>query len=401
MLSRVVERIGITKSGVRLFSRSPIVSIDYSHAVIGGGVVGMAIASELSKNPSNRIVVLEKNTELGQETTSRNSEVIHAGLYYPEDSLKLKLCVEGKKEIYSEKGGLIEYRNCGKWIVAQNEKEHEYLNTMYERVSKLGIPIEFVSLEEGKKLEPFIKARSAILNSPTTGIISAHSLMNYYEYIFQKNSNGSDISLGSKVVGIELTDKLNQEYTLKIDIIDEDDLMELKVNNVINSAGLYACDVSNLLLPAERHFKQYYAKGNYYSFTKSTPKINRLVYPCPPTKNVQSLGTHLTIDLGGQIKFGPDLEWCNSPTDYSISDQRLPLVYNDVKKYFPIVEMENLSASYSGIRPKLIEPNSEKKFQDFVIREEKDFKGFINLLGIESPGLTASPAIGKYVAQLC
>lgn len=380
--------------GLRLFSSSRLVQVDFSHAVIGGGIVGMAVAAELLKNQGNSVLLVEKHPELGQETTSRNSEVIHAGLYYPPDSLKFKLCLEGKQLIYSEaQSAGVEMQNCGKWIVAQTEEEQHYLEQVHARVSGLGIPIEFLPLQKGTLLEPHIHVGKAILNSPTTGIISAHSLLSYLESVFQDNDG--EVALGAEVVGIDYNEP-SQEYTISVDSEGSQTLITL--NNVINSAGLYACQVSNLLLPVDRHLTQYYAKGNYFSFTKSSPKVQRLIYPCP-TKNIQSLGTHLTIDLGGQIKFGPDLEWIESPDDYSVNGDRRQLVYNDVKRYFPSIELQDLSPSYSGIRPKLID-KTDKKFQDFVIREEPGYKGFVNLLGIESPGLTSSMAIAKYVSRL-
>lgn len=381
-------------------------SADFTHAIIGGGVVGLAIGAELSKQPGNSVVIIEKHPECGTETSSRNSEVIHAGIYTPIDSLKTKLCILGKKLIYTEaKSSGVEMRNCGKWIVAQTDDQLEYLQKIHERSKQLDVNTEFLSLSKAKEIEPYINANKGILHSPTTGIISAHSLMNYLTSIFQ--DNGGEIAVGTKVTGLSF-DQHAKEYTIDTKETDEGDLsgdadteeepVSIKANIVINSAGLYAPDISNLLLPSERHIKAYYAKGNYFSYTLSQPKIQRLIYPCP-TPGVASLGTHLTIDLGNQIKFGPDIEWVDNPTEFKVNSSNLNDAFIEVKKYFPSISKEHLIPTYAGIRPKLIGPG-DKSFQDFVIREEEGFPGFINLLGIESPGLTSSMGIAKYVKDL-
>ncbi|CDK27713.1 unnamed protein product [Kuraishia capsulata CBS 1993] len=386
-----IRGIGCLKRG---FCSSSTSLVDYSHAVIGGGVVGLAIAAELAKMESTSVILLEKHNEVGTETSSRNSEVIHAGLYYPPDSLKTKLCMQGKEMIYSEASKYgVELARCGKWIVAQDESQHEYLDSMHTKAQSLGIPTEFIDLKAASSIEPHVRARAAILNSPSTGIISAHSLMDFLQAEFQRH-NG-DLAVGSEVVGINY-DKHQGEYTIKSR--SEGEEIEISVNSVINSAGLYACQISNMVLPESRHVVPYYAKGNYFSLN-SKIKVNRLVYPCPDKSVVQSLGTHLTIDLGGQIKFGPDLEWVDSPTDFGVSSTNIQQAYNAVVNYIPGIRQEDLAATYAGIRPKLAGP-AESKFQDFIIRNEEGFPGFVNLLGIESPGLTSAMAIAKYVKRL-
>lgn len=379
---------------VRHFSSSSIVRADYSHAVIGGGVVGLAVAAELSKKADNKVVLIEKNTKVGQETSSRNSEVIHAGIYYPKDSLKTKLCIEGKELLYKEafRAG-VDMRKCGKWIVAQNDTEDAFIEHLYWKSKDLGVITELIPTYKGHYIEPAIHAERGILSSPTTGIISAHSLMDYLYTIFQENDG--ELAVGSEVIGIE---KVSDGYTIRAKSTLEDEAVEISVNNVVNSAGLYADKVSNLLLPKERHVRQYFAKGTYFNFSNSFPEVRRLIYPVPK-KGVKGLGTHLTLGLDGQIKFGPDIEWVERPDDYTPSAQNLDAALHAIVKYFPHLVKEDLQPAYCGIRPKLIGPDNDS-FQDFVIREEEGFPGFVNLLGIESPGLTSSMAIGKYVAKI-
>lgn len=353
----------------------------------------MAVAAALQKqSPSNSVLLIERNEAVGQETSSRNSEVIHAGIYYPPESLRTELCIRGKELIYgpAQDAG-VDLRNCGKWIVAQNDQELEYLQNMKKRVESLGVPIEWVSEKQRKELEPDVKATAGALNSPTTGIISAHSLMLYLEGEFE--NNGGTIALGSNVTALS---RENGEYLLTVESAGESS--DITSTAVVNSAGLGAPQLSNMLLPEDRHVTAYYAKGNYFSYSASKPHTNRLIYPCPSSQ--ASLGTHLTLDLGGRIKFGPDLEWVESEKDLQVNGSRIDEVYEAVITYLPSVEKEHLTPDYSGIRPKITGPDQKGVFQDFVIREEDGFPGFVNLLNIESPGLTSSMAIGEKVASI-
>ncbi|CAN6616222.1 hypothetical protein TRVA0_006S02542 [Trichomonascus vanleenenianus] len=366
---------------------------DFSHVVVGGGAVGLATAARLSANPSNSVLLVERHGELGTETSARNSEVIHAGIYYPPEALRTTLCIRGKELIYEagRKYG-VELRNCGKWIVAQDEKQHEYLETLYNRAKDhTGVPLEWIPVAKAKELEPAVIAKAAVLNSPTTGIVSAHSLMALFEAEIEKN--GADVALGTQVVRVSRTSD-NSGYELQCK--DESgETTEITAECVINSAGHGAVAVSNSLLPEDRHLKAYYAKGNYFSYNASQPKVSRLIYPCP--SDSASLGTHLTIDLGGKIKFGPDLEWVESPEDLNVNGQNLELALQAVQTYLEGVDPTALTPDYSGIRPKIV---GTAKFQDFVIRQEEGFPGFVNLLGIESPGLTASMAIAEHVEKI-
>ena len=399
------------------FSTSSIAhsSVDYSHVVIGGGVVGTAIAAQLAKdadknNVASSILLLERHDILGSETSARNSGVIHAGLYFAPDSLRTKLCIKGKNMLYeTAKTNPIDLKQCGKWIVAQDEKQEKYLQTILENGKNLGvskfvffsfdflanffkIPLEFVSLEKGKELEPAIRVNKAILNSPSTGIIDPHSVISYSESQIQKY--GGDIALNSSVVGLEYNEGL-RTYTVHVQTSDGE-TMSLETENVINAAGHYATTISNMLLPKERHIQAYFAKGNYFAYQASQPKVSRLVYPCP--SDHASLGTHLTIDLGGQIKFGPDIEWVKSADDLAVNSMNMAKAIETVGEYMIGLDPSAFHPDFAGIRPKIVPDGS--KFQDFVIREEEGFPGFVNLLSIESPGLTSSLAIGEYVSNI-
>ncbi|QLG72448.1 hypothetical protein HG535_0D01560 [Zygotorulaspora mrakii] len=375
-------------------------SMDYSHVIVGGGVVGLAIAAELSKVKSNSVVLLEKNDMIGAETSSRNSEVIHAGIYYPSDSLKTKLCIEGKKIIYNELDPLktgVSWRKCGKWVVSQTGYEDSIVEQFYRKCKDLNVDVMLLTSEQAKRIEPSVLVKKSVLNSPTSGIIDSHSLMEYLSGVIQ--SNDGEVITGSEVVDLQY--KEGQGYVVAANdrFGDEASIIELRTENLINAAGLYADRICNMLLPNERHMKQYYARGNYFKLSRGGfPPVHRLIYPVPP-KNVNSLGTHLTIDLDNQVRFGPDLEYVKSPTDYSPNPANIPAAYEAISTYYPYISLQNLEVSYSGIRPKLGGPG-DKTFRDFYIKEEDGFPGFVNLLGIESPGLTASIAIGRYVKRI-
>ncbi|KAK9457172.1 putative FAD-dependent oxidoreductase [Dipodascopsis uninucleata] len=370
---------------------------DFSHLVIGAGVVGLSIASRLAQ-AGGRVLLVERHAAIGTETSARNSEVIHAGIYYPEDSLKTKLCIRGKSMLYHvcEKYG-IGYKNCGKWIVAQTDDEHTFLEAMHAKAQSLKVPTEFVTEKQARNLEPAVRARRAILNSPSTGIVSAHELMMYLQGKFE--NHGGDLALGTKVKALDF-DRSRGLYNVKFSVSDDGeelDEMDLKFENVINSAGNSAPLISNGILPADRHVLPYFAKGSYFSYNLSTPKTERLIYPCPAGH--AGLGTHLTLDLGGRIRFGPNVEWVSSPDDLAANGSQLGEVFDEVQRYLPDIDKTGFSPDYAGIRPKIAGPE-KKGFTDFYIKHEPDFPGFINLLGIESPGLTSSLAIGEYVHEL-
>ncbi|ODV78768.1 FAD dependent oxidoreductase [Suhomyces tanzawaensis NRRL Y-17324] len=388
---------------LRAFSSSCRSLAEFSHVVIGGGVVGTAIGSELQAVAGNNVLLVEQHSHLATETTSRNSEVIHAGLYYPKDSLKGKLCIRGKNKIYqaAETGKFqVDFLKCGKWVVAQDESEAAYLEKLAKNSAENGVPVSFVSPSQARARLPLIRAEYGALESPTTGIISAHDYTVFFQGQFE--NNGGTIGVNSTLVGVQF-DRGTSSYTLGLQ--DESgEQFEITADNLVNAAGLHAPRVSNMLLPPERHLRSYFAKGTYFSYEGKSKITDKLIYPCP-NPNASSLGTHLTFDLGGQLKFGPDLEWLDienaSEIDYTPSAGNLEAAYEAVERYFPRVREGRLVASYSGVRPKIFSAaDNKKKFADFIIREEEGFPGFVNLIGIESPGLTASWAIGEYVRDI-
>lgn len=363
-----------------------VLDVKMKNVVIGGGVVGLAIASKLSKTCPDTLL-LEKNSFTGQETSSRNSEVIHRGLYYPNDSLKTKLCIEGQFKLYNlcEKMN-IPYKRVTKWTFSQSDEESDYLNKLHKKSKELDLNLYFITKDVIQKEEPNLKA-SQVLVSPDTGIVDSHKLMEYFEYDIKQN--GGEISLNTSVIGIE---KESDGY-----LIFTNDFA-IKSERIINAAGLYSDQIASYLMKIDE--KIHLFKGNYYAY-RGPSLVKRLVYPIPE-KNIQSLGIHATVDISEKLKFGPDL--CYLGTDKSLINytvqEDLEKFYNYVVRYLPKLDKSKLYPDYCGIRPKLSGPN--EPFQDFVIREEskRGFPNFVNLLGIESPGLTASLAIADHVEKL-
>ncbi|GIJ84502.1 hypothetical protein Asppvi_003349 [Aspergillus pseudoviridinutans] len=384
----------------RNFSSTRASSADVTHAVIGAGVVGLAIARQLASRQDTSTILLERHDAVGTETSSRNSEVIHAGIYYGTDSLKAKLCIRGKQMMYDlcAKQG-IPHRNTKKWIVAQNEEQWAAALGTHKLAQTLGVPTRLVGREEARRREPEVQAVAGIVESETTGIVDSHALMTYLQGDFE--DRGGDCAFLTNVTGIEALDGGRDGYRITAVSADGAET-SITAETLINSAGNGACAINNMVLPRERHRTPFYAKGTYFSYSASFPKTSVLVYPATLPGH-GGLGTHLTLDLGGRIRFGPDVEWVDDPTDLKPSPARLQQALPEIKAYLPRVDPDAISLDYCGIRPKLGRGgavNTGKGFQDFVIQEEEGFPGFINLLGIESPGLTSSLAIAEMVEGL-
>jgi len=356
--------------------------------IIGAGAIGLAIANELSmQNPD--LVVVEKENSFGLHTSSRNSEVIHAGHYYPPGSLKAKLCVEGNQLLYKyleEKS--IPHKNTGKIIVANDDEEIKVLEQYKNWGEHNGCTgIRMLDKNEVKNLEPTVSFKKAIF-IPTTGILDTHQYMK--SLVASIEDNDAFIVYGMEVVSIR---KENEHYTLGF--ANED---TFQCNYVINSAGLWSdqiaamagMDIVNLGL------KQHWCKGEYYKTTK-IKGIRHLVYPIADPKGI-FLGIHLTINLAGDVRFGPNAFYVDN-IDYKFQEEYFEEFYKAVNRYIEI-DKDNLIPDDTGIRPKLQGPNDG--FKDFYIQEEtkNGLPGFVNLIGMESPGLTASPAIAKYVKNL-
>lgn len=300
-------------------------------------------------------------------------------------------------ELCAQKG--IPYRNTKKWIVAQTPEQWDATLKVHAHAQTIGVPTRILSAEEAARREPAVQARAGIVESPTTGIVDSHSLMVYLQGAFEEH--GGDCAFRTNVTGLEPLDGGQAGYRITARDADGEET-SITADTVINSAGNYACMINNMLLPADRHRTPYYAKGTYFSYSASQPSTSVLVYPAT-LPGFGGLGTHLTLDMGGRIRFGPDVEWVDDANDLKPSAARLQQALSEIRGYLPGVDPEAISLDYCGIRPKLGRGgavNTGKGFQDFVIQKEAGFPGFVNLLGIESPGLTSSLAIAERVEGL-
>ncbi|KAF2101164.1 FAD dependent oxidoreductase [Rhizodiscina lignyota] len=402
MLSRKAFRSLSSQSpSKKLFSTSSKLHADFTHAVVGGGAVGLAIARQLQSREGASVVLIERHGMVGYETSSRNSEVIHAGIYYGLSSLKARLCIRGKNLLYElcEKNA-IPYRNCGKWIVAQDGEQYKELEKLHEFTQQIAVPTRWVSQEEAKRREPDVRAAGGILESPTTGIVDSHSYMQFLHGDFE--DKGGVCALQSPVSRVVPIENGRGGWEIFTNVDGEE--TSISSETFINSAGLAAIPLSNSIMSPERQRKPYYAKGTYFSYSASKPSPKTLIYPAPKP-SLGGLGTHLTLDMGGRIRFGPDVEWIESPDDYSVNDARMPEALDEIAEYLPTYDRSAVGLDYAGIRPKLgkggaVWKGDGKEFLDFYITKEEGFEGWINLLGIESPGLTSSLAIGEEVERL-
>jgi L-2-hydroxyglutarate oxidase LhgO len=354
--------------------------------VIGAGVVGLACARALAR-AGMETLVLERHDAFGTEISARNSEVIHAGIYYPANSLKANLCVAGRAALYrfcDDYG--VGHRRCGKLIVATHADQEVALASIRKHAETNGVSdIQVLAAEQARALEPEVRC-SAALFSPSTGIIDSHSLM--LALLGDAERHGASLVLRSPVLsGRIATDGI----VLKI---GGDEPTELCAGIVVNSAGLSATAIAASLggFPAASVPPAYLAKGNYFALAGKAP-FSRLVYPVPEPGG---LGVHLTLDLAGQARFGPDVEWIDA-IDYAVNPERCLKFYDQVRKYWPGLRDGALHADYAGIRPKISGPADPAA--DFVIRGPKDHgvAGLVNLFGIESPGLTSCLAIAERV----
>ncbi len=356
--------------------------------VVGAGVVGLAIARKLTLS-GLEVVLLEAAAAIGTETSAHNSEVIHAGIYYARDSLKARLCVRGKELLYDYCEQLnIPHRRTGKLIVATTQAQRTTLEALARQGEENGVEdLEYLSAVEVARLEPNINAVSA-LYSPSTGIVDSGALM--LSYLGELESAGGILALNAPVRGVEVQDK-----GFRVDIGGAGS-MRLDTGLLVNSTGLHMVETLENIegFPGRCIPPLYFAKGNYFSLSGPAP-FSHLIYPVP---EVAGLGIHATLDLGGQVRFGPDVEWIDRP-DYQVSRGRLDAFCEAIACYFPAIDRSRLTPDYAGIRPKLSPPDGAPS--DFVIQREADhgIAGMINLLGIESPGLTASLAIAEEVHQ--
>ncbi|MFZ5509037.1 MAG: NAD(P)/FAD-dependent oxidoreductase [Pseudomonadota bacterium] len=356
-------------------------------AVIGAGVIGLACARELARRGIDT-VILEAGDAIGTETSSRNSEVIHAGIYYPAGSLKARLCVAGRHELYEfcQSHG-IAHRRCGKLIVATDWAQLDALEELREKAHANGVDdLRPLAAAQARALEPELSCRAALL-SPSTGIVDSHGLM--LALLGEAQSRGAVLALRSPV----LAGAVGRDLVLEVGGAEP---MRLRAERVINAAGLHAPRMAAALDGlARRHVpRAYFAKGNYYGLGGRAP-FSRLIYPVPEPGG---LGVHLTLDLGGQARFGPDVEWVDD-LDYRVDPHRAGRFYTEVRKYWPRLAEGALQPAYAGIRPKIAGPGAPAA--DFLIQgpAAHGIAGLVNLFGIESPGLTACLALARHVVD--
>lgn len=357
--------------------------------VIGAGVVGLAVARALAL-AGREVIVLEAAEGIGTETSSRNSEVIHAGIYYPKGSLMASTCVEGRRLLYAycaEHG--VPHRNCGKLIVATNAAESDLLLSIKGRAEANGVEgMRLLSAAEAIAMEPNLQCTAALL-SPATGIVDSHSYMLALQG--DAEAQGTMLALHSPVKSGRVTDD-----GIEIEVGGTEP-MALRCRLVVNSAGLHAPAIAQKIagMPSDHIPTAYYAKGNYFTLAGRSP-FSRLIYPVPVPGG---LGVHITVDLGGQAKFGPDVEWIPA-IDYNVDPHRADKFYAAVRRYWPGLKDGALQPGYAGIRPKIVPQGAAA--QDFTIQgpAEHGVPGLINLFGIESPGLTASLALAERVRAM-
>lgn len=366
---------------------------DVGVTVVGAGVVGLAIAARLAERFPD-LVLLERRERQGSETSSRNSEVIHAGMYYPTGSLKARLCVEGNRRLYEicERHGLPHAR-IGKLIVAMRPEEGAALEAILATGTANGVELERLSAARARALEPNVPCVAALL-SRNTGVISAHALMDHF--LARARAAGATLQCRAELVGLERRDA---DYRLTVRSAGA--LESFSSERVVNAAGLEADSVAALAgIDVDAvGYRLAYCKGSYFSVTgRKARLVSRLVYPVP---GPYSLGVHALLDLSGRLRFGPDAEYLDGRTlDYRVDDAKRASFAQAVRRLVPAIDEADLAPDISGIRPKLQRPG--EPMHDFVIRDEaaRGLPGLIDLIGIESPGLTAAPAIAEHVATL-
>ena len=357
--------------------------------VIGAGVVGLAVARAFAL-AGREVIVLEQESTIGTGTSSRNSEVIHAGIYYPPGSLKARLCVAGRRALYpflAERG--IPHRRSGKLIVATDPGQVPGLEKLHAQARANGVAdLRMLSAREARALEPQL-ACVAALESPSTGIVDSHAFM--LGLRGEAEDHGAAIAFRSPLLAGHI-----RNGAIELEVGGREPV-RLLARAVVNSAGLFAPDVARSIegFPAERVPPSHYCKGNYFSLSGRSP-FSRLVYPAPEGAG---LGVHLTLDLAGQARFGPDVEWIER-INYDVDPGRAEVFYDAIRSYWPDLKDGALQPAYSGIRPKL--QARGQPASDFLIQAPADHgvPRFINLFGIESPGLTAALAIGDHVREL-
>lgn len=363
---------------------------DVECIIIGAGVIGLAVARALAQQ-GREVLIVESASLFGSGISSRNSEVIHAGLYYPPKSLKSKLCLRGKELLYDFcKQHNVPHQRIGKLLVATEEAEIQALMSIKDNAKQCGVnDLQLLQAEEAQHLEPELFCKLALL-SPSTGIVDSHTLM--LSLLGEAENAGAQLVLNTPLKRVFIKD--NRLFECHF---DDSEQSILSCSILINASGLHATELAkNFTGLDKKHIPTayYYCQGRYFSYSGKS-LFKHLIYPMP---NRDGLGIHLTLDLGGQIKFGPDVHWLDEES-YEIDEIQAESFYKAVRRYWPSLKNGTLQTAYSGIRPKLSAPNQQAA--DFVISSETEhgIAGLINLFGIESPGLTASLAIAELITQ--
>ncbi|MCO4799122.1 MAG: NAD(P)/FAD-dependent oxidoreductase [Colwelliaceae bacterium] len=358
--------------------------------VVGAGVVGLAIAARLCKD-YKKVLIIDKNARFGEETSSRNSEVIHAGIYYPKNSLKAQLCVEGKELLYRYcQERHIPHQRIGKLLVAHDDDEEAFLEKTLFTARTNGVhDLVWQSSAQLIKNEPELSASAALL-SPSTGILDVHSYMQSLVFDIEKYG-------GMFVANTEMLSAIPTSDGFNIKLKSVNDYLSLSSRYLINSAGLHSTKLAGNIDTLSPNLipKLYWCRGHYFSYSGKSP-FKQLIYPIPEK---EGLGIHASLDMGGGLKFGPDTQYIKE-LKYDVSEKLKNKFYVAIQKYFPNVEYKKLQPDYSGIRPKL--QGEGEGFRDFFIqsKQQHDINGLVNLFGIDSPGLTSSLAIANYVAKV-
>ena len=405
----------------------------FDHIILGGGIVGLSIASQLSKFGENTLLI-ERRSKFLQETSTHNSGVVHSGLYYPKESLKTKLCIEGNRWLWDHNNNnnnntIIDAKKCGKWIIATSQEEIPKLKSLKQALEERGMPSRWVSKKERNSTEPELECIEC-LESENTGIVDVHSLANYFEHKFLSENDGGIALFKTEINSM----KIAADGSLQLELNDEAKTI-VQSKTVINSTGLFASNVAQEIRLAANlsstkfpeRMVQKLCRGTYVTLS-GKQLLHRLVYPCP-LENLAGLGVHSVIDFANSsLLFGPNVEFLSEEETQNVilskshdssryllpfssssknkkeQDEFLDTVHSAVKRYLPKIEREKLRPAYCGIRPKL--SGKGEAFRDFMIEIDQDVfeatRGelkVVNCLGIESPGLTASPAIGRYVVE--
>lgn len=361
--------------------------------VIGAGVVGLAVARALAR-AGREVVVVESQASIGMETSSRNSEVIHAGLYYSTGSLKARLCLQGRDALYAycaERG--IDHQRCGKLVVATSPAQLTTLNAILAQAHANGCTeVTAISADAARALEPALSCVAA-LHSPNTGIVDSHAYMLSLQA--DAESAGAAFAFGSRIsAGSHMQDGIKLAVTS-----GDGDMTELHASTVVNCAGLWAPRIAGTIdgLDGTTIPTAYFAKGSYFALGCKAP-FTRLIYPVPEEGG---LGVHLTLDLGGQARFGPDIQWLDngdgSGIDYRVDPSHAAAFYKEIRAYWPDLPEGSLQPAYAGVRPKISPPGAPAA--DFLFASHGSAH-YLGLYGIESPGLTASLAIANHAASL-